>query len=115
MSERSKQVEQIAGVVILGLLTIGSIMLVLPFLQAILWAIVFAVTTWPFFVRVEKVLGGRSSLAAAVLTLVLALIFFVPLVYVGTKLVSQASIAFDYTQGLMENGLGPPPVWIKGL
>jgi predicted PurR-regulated permease PerM len=48
-------------------------------------------------------------------TLLLALIFFLPMVYVGSKLVSQASIAFDYTQGLMEKGLGPPPVWLKSL
>ena len=49
------------------------------------------------------------------LTLLLALIFFLPMVYVGSKLVSQASIAFDYAQGLMEKGLGSPPLWLKGL
>jgi predicted PurR-regulated permease PerM len=48
-------------------------------------------------------------------TLLLALIFFVPLVYVGYKLVGQASVAIDYGQGLMEKGLGPPPLWLKGL
>ena len=90
-------------------------MIVLPFLPAILWAVVFAVTIWPFFTRVEKALGGRTSLAAVVPTLLLALIFFLPLVYVGSKLVGQASIAFDYAQGLMEKGLGPPPLWLKGL
>jgi predicted PurR-regulated permease PerM len=90
-------------------------MIVFPFLPAILWAIVFAVTIWPFFVKLEKVLGGRTSLAAVVPTLLLALIFFVPLVYVGFKLVSQASVAIDYGQGLMEKGLGPPPLWLKGL
>ena len=115
MSERSKQVEQIVGVVILGLLTIGSIMIVLPFLPAILWAMVFAVTAWPLFLRVEKLLGGRTSLAAVFLTLILALIFFLPMVYVGTKLVSRAPAAFDYAQGLMEKGLGPAPLWLKGL
>ena len=115
MSERSKQVEQIAGVVILGLLTIGSIVIVLPFLSAILWAMVFAVTIWPFFIRVEKILGGRTGLAAAILTLLLFVIFFLPLGYVGSKLVSRAPAAFDYAQGLMEKGLGAPPLWLKGL
>jgi len=77
--------------------------------------VVFTVTTWPFFTRVEKALGGRTSLAAVVPTILLALIFFLPLVYVGSKLVSQASIAFDYAQGLTEKGLGPPPLWFKGV
>ena len=115
VSERSKQVEQIAGVVILALLTIGSIVIVLPFMPAVLWALVFAVTAWPFFVRMEKILGGRTSLAALVLTLILALIFFLPMVYVGSKLVSEAPAAFDYAQGLMEKGMGPAPLWLKGL
>ena len=115
MSERAKQIEQIAGLAIIALLIIGSIVMVLPFLPAILWAVVFTVTIWPFFVKVEKALGGRTTLAAIVPTLLLALIFFLPLVYVGFKLVSQASIAIDYAEGLMEKGLGPAPLWLKGL
>jgi predicted PurR-regulated permease PerM len=64
---------------------------------------------------VEKAFGGRTSLAALCLTLLLSLIFFLPLVYVSSKLVSQGPIAFDYVQGLFEKGLGPPPLWLKGL
>jgi predicted PurR-regulated permease PerM len=115
MAERAKQIEQVISLSIIALLIIGSIVLVLPFLPAILWAMVFAVTIWPFFIKVEKALGGRTTLAAVVPTLLLALIFFLPLVYVGSKLVSQASIAFDYAQGLMEKGLGPAPLWFKSL
>ena len=115
MSERTKQFEQIAGVAILALLTIGSIVIVLPFLSAILWAVVFAVAIWPFFLRVEKALGGRTGLAAIVPTLLLALIFFLPLLYVGYKIVGQGSHAIDYLQALLEKGLGPPPLWLKGL
>ena len=115
MSERSKQMEQIAGLSIIALLIIGSIIIILPFLPAILWALVFAVTVWPFFLKVEKGLGGRTGLAALILTFFLALIFFLPLVYVGSKVVGQASNAFDYVQGLLEKGVGAPPLWLKGL
>jgi predicted PurR-regulated permease PerM len=115
MSEHAKQIEKVIVLSIIALLIIGSIMIVFPFLRAILWAVVFAVTLWPYFTKLEKVLGGRTSLAAMVPTLLLALIFFVPMVYVGSKLVSRASVAFDYVHGLMEKGLGPPPLWLKGL
>jgi predicted PurR-regulated permease PerM len=115
MSERAKQIEQIAGLSIIALLIIGSIVIILPFLPAILWAIVFAATTWPLFLRVEKALGGRTGLAALIITFLLALIFFLPLVYVGSKVVGQASNAFDYVQGLLEKGVGAPPLWLKGL
>ncbi len=115
MSERAEQIETLVSLSIIAVLIIGSIVLVFPFLPAILWAVVFTVTIWPLFIRVEKALGGRTSLAAVALTLLLALIFFLPMVYVGSKIVSKASIAFDYAQGLMEKGLGPAPLWLKGL
>jgi len=115
MSEDTKQIEKVVLVSIIALLIIGSIVIVLPFLRAILWAMVFAVTVWPYFTKLEKFLGGRTSLAAVIPTLLLALIFFVPMIYVGYKLVSQASVAIDYAEELMEKGLGPPPLWLKGL
>jgi predicted PurR-regulated permease PerM len=115
MSERAKQVEHVVLLSIIALLIIGSIAMVLPFLRSILWAVVFAVSIWPLFVKVESVLRGRTNLAALVPTLLLALIFFLPLVYVGSKLVTQASTALDYAEGLMDKGLGPPPLWLKGL
>jgi predicted PurR-regulated permease PerM len=115
MSERSILIEHVVVLSIVAVLIVGSIVMVLPFVRPILWSIVFAVTLWPFFIKVEKALGGRTSLAAAVATLLLAVIFFLPVIYAGSKLVGQASIALDYTQGLMEKGLGPPPLWLKGL
>jgi predicted PurR-regulated permease PerM len=115
MSERSTQIERIASLSIIALLIIGSIVIILPFLSAILWAVIFAVAIWPFFTRVEKALGGRTGLAALVPTLLLILIFFLPLVYVGSKIVGQASNALDYAQGLAEKGLGSSPLWLKGL
>jgi predicted PurR-regulated permease PerM len=115
MSEQTKQIEKVVVLSIVALLIIGSIMMVLPFLRAILWAVVFAVTIWPYFIRLEKALGGRTSLAAVIPTLLLALVFFLPMVYVGYKLASQASIALDYTEELMEKGLGPPPSWLQSV
>lgn len=115
MSDQSKQIEHVVVLSIVALLMIGSVMMVLPFLRALLWALVFVVSVWPFFVRVETAMGGRTGLAAIIPTLLIAIIFFVPLVYVGSRLVVEGPSALDYVQGLMEKGLGPPPVWLKGL
>jgi predicted PurR-regulated permease PerM len=115
MSENAKQIEKVILLALIALLIIGSVMILLPFLRAILWAVVFAVTIWPYFVKLEKALRGRTGLAAVISTLLLALIFFLPMVYVGYKLASQASVALNYTEELMEKGLGPPPLWLKGI
>ncbi|PKN62723.1 MAG: AI-2E family transporter [Deltaproteobacteria bacterium HGW-Deltaproteobacteria-15] len=115
MSEHAEEIEKVVVLSIIALLIVGSVMIVLPFLRAILWALVFAVSVWPFFVRIEMVLGGRTGLAAMVPTLLLAIIFFLPSVYVGSRLIIESSGALDYLQELMESGLGPAPLWLKGL
>ena len=56
MSENTKWVEKLVLLSIIALLIIGSIVMVLPFLRAILWAVVFAVTIWPYFIKLEKAL-----------------------------------------------------------
>ncbi len=115
MTENAKQIEKVVLLAVIALLIIGSIVMILPFLRAILWAMVFAVTLWPYFTKLEKALGGRTSLAAVIPTLLLALVFFLPMVYVGYKLAGQAPVALDYAEELMEKGLGPPPSWLKEL
>jgi predicted PurR-regulated permease PerM len=115
MPEGARQMERVVLLAIIALLVVGSILMVLPFLRAILWAVVFAVTLWPFFEKLERVLRGRSGLAAIVPTLLLGLVFFVPLVYVGSMVVDRASQALDYAQELIGKGLGPAPAWLKTL
>jgi predicted PurR-regulated permease PerM len=115
MSEHNRQIEQVGLVSIIALLLFGSIVMLLPFLRAILAAVVFGVAFWPLFLRVEKTLKGRSSLAAMVPTLLLAVILFLPVAFISAKLVAQAPIAVDYGQALMEKGLGSPPPWLHDL
>jgi predicted PurR-regulated permease PerM len=112
MSEHNLKIEQVMVLAIIALLIVGSIVIIFPFLRAMLWAMVFTVTVWPFFLKVEHFFGGRTSLAALVPTLLIALIFFLPLIYAGSQLVTQAPVALDYAQELMEKGMGDPPQWL---
>jgi predicted PurR-regulated permease PerM len=113
MPERNLKIEQILLLAIISLLIVGSMVIIFPFLRAILWAMVFAVTAWPFFLKVEKALGGRAGLAALVPTLMIALVFFAPLIYAGSQLVGQAPAGMDYAQKMMDQGLGPAPHWFE--
>lgn len=115
MPEHKTKIEQIMVVTIIALLIVGSIVIVFPFLRAMLWAMVFSVTVWPFFLKVERLFGGRSGLAAVVPTLLIALIFFLPLIFAGSQLVTQAPEALDYAQALVEKGMGDPPQWFQKI
>jgi len=115
MSESNSKIEHVVVVAIIALLIVGSIVIIFPFLRAMLWAMVFSVTAWPFFLKVERLFGGRTSLAALVPTLLIALVFFLPLFYAGSQLVTQVPVALDYSQALIEKGMGNAPPWFQQI
>jgi predicted PurR-regulated permease PerM len=65
-----------------------------PFLGAIAWAVVLAVALRPAWVRIER-LTTRRSLAAAVTSLLVALLVLLPAVLLGAALVGQALSALS--------------------
>jgi len=48
-----------AAVVVLGFL---CLLVLRPFVSAALWAAILCFTTWPLFLRLENLLGGRGTL-----------------------------------------------------
>ena len=72
--------EQILGIGALLLLAIGCAIVLWPFLSALLWAAVICFATWPIYRRCEWALGGRRGLAAALMTLLVALVLVAPFV-----------------------------------
>ena len=49
--ERGSQIENIAAAVIIAFLAVASFQIVRPFLPAVLWAIIYAVSSWPLFTQ----------------------------------------------------------------
>jgi predicted PurR-regulated permease PerM len=102
---------------ILEILFIGALMgasfwILRPFLLALIWATMIVVATWPIMLRFQSWLGGRRSLAVAVMTVALLLILVVPLsVAVGTIL-SHADQIVDWVKGLATYTLPQPPDWV---
>jgi predicted PurR-regulated permease PerM len=99
----------------LGVLIASSFWIVRPFLLASTWATTIAVATWPLLLRAQASLGGRRSLATALMTIVLLLILVVPL-YLGIdRIVENASRIEDWSQSLATLTVPQPPVWVEGL
>lgn len=88
----------IAAIAILA----GVVMLVVPFIPAILWATVFSILLYPLF---EKLIakGWKRGSAAITVTLVPAFVLILPLVVMGTiagfQVVSGAQQLIDQAQG----------------
>ena len=78
MMEFDRSVEQILGIGALVLLGVGCLVVLWPFLSALLWAAVLCFSTWPAYSWFERLLGGRRTLAALLMTLLIALVVVAP-------------------------------------
>jgi predicted PurR-regulated permease PerM len=114
-SPRGDQIALIAGVVILVLLLIAGFLIVRPFLSSLLWGVILAIGTWPLFVRVRHLTGGRALLASTLLVIVYMAVLVVPLVMVGDGLIDHVSSLSSHVSGMLEKGPPPPPVWLGDL
>jgi predicted PurR-regulated permease PerM len=103
--------------VILGVAAIAavSVWIMAPFLPAILWAGTIAVATWPVLLQLQALLGGRRWAATTVLTLVLAVGFFIPLLMVVGMIAQHAGDAAELARDLSSKGLPPAPAWLEAL
>jgi len=97
-------------------LAAGCFTVLRPFLAAILWAAILAVSTWPIFAMVERALHGRRALAALATTLGLAAILLLPLVLLGMRLTENVVRLADTVQSAMAAGGAPPaPAWLADI
>jgi predicted PurR-regulated permease PerM len=82
-----------------------------PFLQPIVWGIILAVATRPIYAALCRAMGGRSSLAAAILVVGTVLVLIVPSVLLTTSLVeSVTELAENLKAGTLE--VPPPPAGV---
>ena len=70
--------ERIVRLVALALLVLACLQIILPFLGALAWAAIIAITVWPAFVWLAGKLGGRPVLAAGICTFVLFVLLVLP-------------------------------------
>ena len=104
----------LAVLFIVGLIT-ASFWIVRPFIPALIWATMIVVATWPFMLRVQKALWGRRSLAVVVMTVLLLLVFVVPLSFAIGTIVSNADQIVGWAKSLGTVTLPAPPEWLQAV
>ncbi|MFY9511424.1 MAG: AI-2E family transporter YdiK [Rubrivivax sp.] len=101
---------------VLGLLIAGALWILRPFLGSTIWAAMVVVTTWPVMLRVQARLGGKRWAAVLVMTLLLLLLFAVPLTVTLVTIVDNADHIVDWAKSLTTMKLpGTAPDWVAAL
>jgi predicted PurR-regulated permease PerM len=106
--------ERVAGVAALFLLAVSCLLVLAPFVTAILWAAILAYSTWPLYQRLERRLGGGAR-AAAVMTVLVGLVLVVPPGLLVTALAGDVRALVEPLRAQLADGLPAPPAWIAGL
>jgi len=103
------------AVALIALLTATSFWILQPFLPSAIWAVMVVVSTWPVMLWVEGWLWCKRSLAVLVMTLVLLLVFIVPLSIALSAMLENADGLIGKLQSLTPASPLPPPAWLETL
>jgi predicted PurR-regulated permease PerM len=110
-----RPVEQILGIGALVLLGIGCIVVLWPFLSALIWAAVLCFSTWPIYIWLEGLLRGRRTPAALLMTLLVAAIVVAPFAILVATLADSVATVAQAVNRLLEQGPPAPPAWVAEI
>jgi predicted PurR-regulated permease PerM len=104
--------ERSLGLTALALLLIGCVVVLRPFVSALLWAIILCFSAWPVYERLLKLVGRRRTLAALLMTTAMTLVVFMPFAIVGAKLGGNVKELAAATRTWLDAGPPEPPAWL---
>lgn len=82
---------------ILGILLL-TFSVLRPFIVPLIWGAILAYVSWPMHLRMLKMVGGRSSVASLITTLIVTVIIVVPLVWLILLARVEAMAAYQAIQ-----------------
>lgn len=100
---------------LVALIAIGAAWVLAPFLAALLFAAILCLTTWPLFAWIEARLKGRTTLAALLMTLLLALAVLLPMSYLAATAANAVGDLITFLRPWFESGDHAPPDWLAGV
>jgi predicted PurR-regulated permease PerM len=112
MQSRTDSIIRTSAIV---LLAIGCFYVLRPFVTAAMLAAVFALATWPAFLRLRAVLRGNHTAAAAAITVLVLALFVVPFALLGVSLGEHFPEIAAKVQEWLAQGAPQPPAWLKDL
>jgi predicted PurR-regulated permease PerM len=92
----------------LAILCVLAFVIARPFLAPLLWGVILSIATWPIYIWFRRRLGGRRTLAAALVTLLVAVVLLGPVALAGTALSENVSNLTDRVRAALQGDLAAP-------
>ena len=102
------------GILFIVALAGASLWILYPFLPALIWATMLVIATWPVMLRVQSWLWNSRALAVALMSVLLLLVFVLPLWLAISTIVENSDRIVGWAASVRSMHL-PPPSWLVGL
>lgn len=112
MKPLTTKLEESIGWIVLLLLLGGCLLVMRPFVSALLWAVVLCFSTWPVYRRLLALLRNRRTLAALMMSLGMILLILLPFLIVGVTLADDVRELASATRQWIGQGPPEPPAWV---
>ncbi len=112
MNRIRTKLEQNLGWAVVLALVVGCLIVLRPFVSALLWAVVLSFSSWPLYQRLLRWVGNRRALAASVMTLGMVLILLLPFLIMGMTLADNVKVLTSATRSWIAGGPPEPPEWL---
>ncbi|MGB9991427.1 AI-2E family transporter [Massilia sp. SM-13] len=112
MEKRFQPYTRLAAIVFL---VIGCMVVLRPFLAAILFACAITISSWPLYQRLLNRMQQRHTLAAAIMTVSLILVIILPLALVTWNIADNAGHVYRGLRDALEAGTVEAPAWVRQI
>ena len=104
--------ERVLMTLLLGAIGVGCVLVLYPFLSALLWAGILVFSTWPIFEWLRE--RGRlpRGVAAALMVLVTAVVIVLPVALAAPGGASDVNQLRGKLEALLKQGLPDAPAWL---
>ena len=107
--------DRILALIAFTVLVGGCLLVLWPFLTALVWAAILTSTSWPGFLWLDRVVGQRRIVAATLMTLLVTVVLLGPVVAVAFALADNVAELGRAATALAKDGLPDPPSWLADL
>jgi len=102
-------------IAVMLLLVAACYMIISPFLGALIWAVIIAVSMWPAFTWLTYKLNGRRRIAALLLVSAITLALAAPIGLMVMSLTDVWPLLSHMAHGMAGFQLPPAPAWVGNL
>lgn len=110
--EGKARIERILSGIVLALLILGCLIILQPFLTAMLWAGILSFVTWPIYRRLLVAVEGKRNWAALLMTLAVAAVLVLPFVIAGFTMADDVRKLAGGLRHAIESGPPEPPAFL---